>query len=121
MRKRSSLLAAGVVLAAVGCGGGPPDPPDKGEAVAALRTALEGWQRGDKPEALPAIRVVDPDWARGARLTRFEIDEGQAQPAGYDMGVPVKLWLEEGRKNPRPVKYTITTRPAVVVVRDFGG
>lgn len=120
MRSRLWPLAAGVVLSAGGCGG-PPDPPDRGEAVTALRTALEGWQRGDRPDALPSVRVVDPDWARGARLTRFEIDEGQAQPSGYDMGVPVKLWLEGGRKNPRPVKYTVTTRPAPVVVRDFGG
>src|SRR5262245_10675377 len=99
-----------------------PRPPDRAEAVAALRVALDAWQRGETPESLhhrqPPIRVADPAWSQGARLARFEIEEDQARPSGFDIGCPVRLWLADGRKDPRRVKYTVATSPAVVVTRD---
>jgi hypothetical protein len=117
------LILSGI--AAGGCSRPVARPPDRAEAVAALRATLDAWQRGDKPESLqqrqPPIRVADPAWSQGVRLTRFEIEEGQARPSGFDLGCPVKIWLADGRKDPRRVKYTVATSPAVVVTRDFGG
>jgi hypothetical protein len=111
--------------AAGGCGRPVARPPDRAEAVAVLRAALDAWRRGDRPESLqqrqPPIRVADPAWSQGTRLTRFEIEEDQARPSGFDLGCTVKLWLADGRKDPRRVKYTVATSPAVVVTRDFGG
>src|SRR4051794_11254922 len=117
------LLAA--ALLAAGCGGPAARVPEPGEALPALRAALESWQQGESPDSLlgrrPAISVADPDWAQGARLVRFEIEEGGARPSGFDLGVPVRLWLGEGGKEPRQVRYTIATSPRLVVARDFGG
>jgi hypothetical protein len=122
---RSALPGWFALLLAAGCSGpAPPPTPDKGEALAALRTALEAWQRGDKPDAhknrQPPIQVIDPSWSQGTKLARFEIEADQAGPSGFDLGCPVKLWLGD-KKDPLRVKYTIATTPAVVVARDFGG
>lgn len=118
-----ALVLAAAVLAA-GCGKARPAMAPKGKALATLRTVLEAWQQGEQPASLgqrkSAISVADPAWGGGARLTRFEIDEDQAQPVGYDLKFPVKLWLE-GKREPQRVKFTVSTSPARVVVRDFGG
>lgn len=112
-------------LLGVGCGRTTPQPTDRVEALAVLRTVLEAWQMGDKPESLrqrePPIQVTDPAWIQGTRLAKFEIEENQTQPSGYNLGCPVKLWLRDGKKEPRRVKFTIATSPALVVTRDFGG
>jgi hypothetical protein len=130
-RDRLRRLAPGLVLAltaglsAAGCGGPTPRPPEPAEAVAILRAVLEAWQQGERPEALqrrqPPVQAADPDWTQGVRLARFEIEEGQARPSGFDLGCPVKLWLGDGKGAPRRVRYTVATSPARVVTRDFGG
>jgi hypothetical protein len=124
-RGRLCRIAAVVLLAAGGCGPGAPRTPDKGEALATLRAALEAWQRGEKPDALrgwdPPVQAVDPDWSRGVKLARFEIEADKAGPSGHDLGCPVKLWLGDGAREPRRVKYTVASAPARVVTRDYGG
>lgn len=121
------LAACGLVAAAValvGCGGGAPPPPAPAEAAAALRTVLEAWQSGTKAEALKsgpaAITAVDSAWASGAKLARFEIDEAGAQPSGYDLSLPAKLWLGDGSGPPVKVRYVVALTPNRVVTRDFG-
>lgn len=120
---RAMALLAAVGL--IGCGGGPPPPTDPAAGVAALRAALEAWQAGETPDALkgrsPPVTVVDRDWGKGIKLAKFEIEEAAAEPNGYDLGCPVKLWLGDGRKPPVRVRYVVALSPNVVVTRDFGG
>ncbi len=124
-RSASRWLVLAAVVGLVGCGGGPPPPTDPAAGVAVLRAALEAWQAGETPDALkgrtPAVTVVDKDWTGGAKLARFEIDETAAQPNGYDLGCPVKLWLGDGKKPPVRVRYVVALSPNTVVTRDFGG
>jgi hypothetical protein len=107
-----------------GCGGGPPPPTDKNDAVALLRTVLEAWQAGktqtDLKNGTPPITAVDKVWSEGTKLSKFEIDEAGAQPNGYDLSCPVKLWLGDGKKPPVHVRYVIALSPQRVVTRDFG-
>ncbi len=123
----ASVVAAllTMVVAVSGCGGPAPRPADRDAALAALRTALEAWQKGDPPDSLrqrqPPIVMVDPAWGQGTKLARFAIETDLAQPSGYDLGCPVRLWLGDGRKEPRRVKFTVATSPQLVVTRDFGG
>lgn len=113
-----------VALGLSGCGGGPPPPTDKNDAVALLRTVLEAWQAGKSSNELkdgkPSVVVVDKSWSDGAKLAKFEIDETAAQPNGYDLSCPVKLWLGDGKKPPVTVRYIIALSPQKVVTRDFG-
>jgi hypothetical protein len=117
------VVAAGLLSA--GCGNTASESTDKGEALALLRTVLEAWQMGEKPESLrersEPIWVTDPAWMRGTRLTKFEIEANQTQLSGYNVACPVKLWLNDGKKEPRKVKFTVATAPALVVAREFGG
>lgn len=112
-----ATLAAGCVAK--------PKPADRGEALAALRAALEAWQGGERPEALlqrhPSIQVADPAWGEGMRLARYEIEEEEAQISGYDLSCPVKLWFGDGKGEPRRVRFSVATRPRLVIARDFGG
>jgi hypothetical protein len=119
------VLVATAGLLAVGCGSATSESTDKAEALALLHSVLEAWQLGEKPESLRErpvpIWVTDPAWMRGTRLTRFEIEANKSQPSGYNLACPVKLWLNDGKKEPRKVKFTIATSPVLVVTREFGG
>lgn len=125
--RRVPRAVAGVLLAgaAVGLGGcdRPPPQADKGEAVALLRAALEAWQAGEKPDALqartPPVVAVDPAWLDGTKLVKFEIDEGGAEPSGYDLSCPVKLWL--GTRPPVKVRFVVALAPNKVITREVGG
>lgn len=116
-------LMVAVVVGLAGCGG-PPPPTDKAEGVAVLQSVLEAWQAGEPMTALkdrkPAITVVDHAWSGGTKLAKFEIDADGAQPSGYDLSCPVKLWLGDGKKPPVQVRYVIALAPERVVTRDFG-
>lgn len=119
-----SILAMVVAFGLAGCGGSPPPPTDKNDGVALLRTVLDAWQAGKTPNDLkdgrPSVTVVEKAWSDGTKLAKFEIDEGAAQPNGYDLSCPVKLWLGDGKKPPVSVRYVIALSPQKVVTRDFG-
>ncbi len=120
---------AGAILAVIGfalagCGPGIPPPVDKDQAIKSLNSALAAWQKGDKPEDLKkaaSIQMYDTAWDKGLKLTKFEIDDTAAKPSGFDLGVPVRLWFGNEEDGPRTIKYTITTSPAIVITRDYGG
>jgi hypothetical protein len=119
-----SVILVVLTLGLAGCGGGPPPPTDKNDAVALLRIVLDAWQAGKTPNDLkngtPAITAVDKMWSEGTKLSKFEIDDAAAQPNGYDLSCPVKLWLGDGKKPPVSVRYVIALSPQRVVTRDFG-
>ena len=123
---RSLRTAFGMVLlglVSAGCGGSVPPTADKETAITALKCALDAWQKGEKPEALsrrdPSIQMVDADWSQGLKLSRYEIDESQVKPSGFDQGIPTKLWLVDGKKNPVAVNYTVATSPNLIITRNF--
>lgn len=113
-----------LALITLGCGPGTPPPVDQAKAMKALGLALDAWKKGEKLEDLKqsqSIQMVEPAWEKGLKLKRFQIDEADAKPAGFDLGVPVKLWFENSEdEEPRVIRYTISTSPALVITRDYG-
>ena len=94
------------------------------DALGILRVALEAWQAGDTPATLKEkedIVATDPAWMKGTKLTKFKIDEDHPRPSGYDVVIQAQLWLEDGKKAPQSARFTVSTSPAQVVVRSFGG
>lgn len=116
------LAATSIML--VGCGGSSPPQTDKSQGIEVLKNALEAWQGGQKPESLkdlsPALTMVDQSWKDGTKLAKFEIEADGAQPSGFDLNCPVKLWLGDGKKPPTKVRYIIALAPNRVITRDFG-
>jgi len=109
-----------------GCSGegrraAPVDPP---RARDALRTALDGWKKGDKPNALqsasPPIVVQDFDWMAGQALLGYEV-LGDGKDDDANLRIPVRLTL--GDKNGREVKkdasYIVGTSPSLTVFREM--
>ncbi len=111
---------------AAGCSSAsPPTPAPKEEALSTLKSALEAWQKGETPEDLEKsnlhISVNDPDWKEGKKLTKFEIDEEKEPKAVHDRKFFVKLWIGTEGEAPKVVKFSVVTKPALCVVRDFHG
>lgn len=120
----AGVLSAAISLLLAGCGQGPPPPTDKDQALKALHSALDAWKKGEKPETVKkdqSIQMLDPAWDKGLKLARYEIEEAHAKPSGFDLGVPVKLWFDNLENEPRTIKYTVSTSPALVITRDYGG
>jgi hypothetical protein len=126
-RATAARLAACLAVAASlsGCSSSPGSRPvDAVKARAALKTALDGWKRGDSPAALkdatPPIVVQDFDWMGGARLVDYRV-EGEGKALEANLYVPVKLTLKppQGKEVTKTVSYVIGTSPHVSVFRDF--
>jgi hypothetical protein len=111
------LLVAGLPL---GCGS--PAPADPDQARATLAMALDGWRDGksldDVTNGSPSITVADPDWKAGFKLSRYQVAE-TTRAAGFDLKIPVELWLEDpkGKAVQQKVKYTVSVQPSRTVIR----
>jgi hypothetical protein len=109
-----------LVALAPGCGGQTPADPD--QARATLTQALDAWRDGrtieDMTNGSPPIAVADPYWKDGFKLSRYEVAE-KTRTVGFDLKMPVKLWLEDpkGKTREETVKYTVSVQPSRTVIR----
>jgi hypothetical protein len=105
---------------ATGCGGQVPADPD--QARATLTTALDAWHDGRTMDEVtngsPPITVADPAWKSGLKLSRYQVGETN-RAAGFDLKIPVELWLEDakGKVVQQKVKYTVSVQPSRTVLR----
>jgi hypothetical protein len=115
-----ALVVLSLVALPFGCGGQQPADPD--QARATLTTVLDAWRDGrtmdDVTNGSPAITVSDPSWKSGFKLARYQIGES-TKAAGFDLKIPVELWLEDpkGKAVQEKVKYTVSVQPARTVLR----
>ena len=115
-----SCATAALLLS--GCSHSPRAAPvDATRAHEALKTALDGWKKGDSPSALQdgsSITVQDVDWLAGARLVDYQVD-GESKAVEANLYVPVKLTLRttKGKEVRKKVNYVVGTSPIVTVFR----
>ncbi|HEY2155947.1 MAG TPA: hypothetical protein VGH33_09980 [Isosphaeraceae bacterium] len=121
-RHRFPVAALTVALVAGCSGSGGAGPVDAPRAREALKTALDGWKRGDVPAsfatASPAMTVQDMDWQAGAKLVAYQVaDDGK--DFGLNLHVPVMLTLRtpQGKDVKKSVNYVVGTTPIVTVFR----
>jgi hypothetical protein len=121
-----AFVFLGLVLAAApGCKGAPASRVDADKAREVLRTTLTAWQKGESADSLrqqfPSITAADPKWKEGHRLVRFEIADTD-QVVGYDLQCRVVLVLQDpkGKQTEEKAVYTVSTSPALVVIRGEG-
>jgi hypothetical protein len=113
----AALLFAALPL---GCGGQKPVDPD--QARATLTMALDAWHDGRTTDEVtngnPPITVADPSWKAGFKLSRYQVAES-TRAAGFDLKMPVELWLEDpkGKAVQEKVKYTVSVQPSRTVIR----
>jgi hypothetical protein len=87
-----------------------------------LRTALDGWKKGDKPAALksasPPIVVQDFGWMAGQVLFGDEV-LGDGKHDDADRRIPIRLTLggPNGREVKKGVSYVIGTGPTSTIFR----
>jgi hypothetical protein len=111
------------LVAQFGCQQAPQQAtPDRARTI--LREALDAWQQGQTPEAFrqrTSITAVERKWREGCRLVRYEI-VGDGERFGFDWQCKTKLSLENatGKKLQEKAIYSISTAPALVVVRSEG-
>ncbi len=113
----AALFCAALPL---GCGGQVPADPD--QARATLATALDAWHDGrtidEVTNGSPPITVADPKWKAGFKLSRYQVADTN-RAAGFDLKIPVELWLEDprGKTVQEKVKYTVSIQPSRTVIR----
>ena len=120
--KIAAAALGAIALAALpaGCGGQKPADPD--QARATLTAALDAWREGrtidDFTNGSPPIVVSEPSWKSGLKLSKYEIGES-GKPAGFDLKIPVQLWLEDSKGKPsqEKVHYTVSVQPSRTVIR----
>ncbi len=121
-RSLASAWLAAPLLAVLplGCGGLKPTDPDLARAT--LATTLDAWRDGrtidDVTGGSPPITVADPAWKAGFKLVRYQVAE-TTRAAGFDLKIPVELWLEDskGKTKQEKVKYTVSVEPSRTVIR----
>ena len=119
--RASWLFVALVATVQVGCqAAAQPAAPD--QARATLQQALTAWKEGESPEAFrqrSSITAVDRRWQEGYHLLSYDI-VGDGQRSGLDWQCRVRLSLRtaSGKKLDERGVYTISTSPALVIVRN---
>ena len=125
-----ACLAVLATLLLPGCG-----DPSRAHAVNeltardALKTALDGWKKGETPSsfaaASPPMIVQDFEWESGAKLVDYElVDDGKAYDANLRVQVKLKLTggaakSTAGKDTEKTVWYLVGTSPKVTVFRDM--
>lgn len=104
----------------VGCGGPRDQAVNPTMAKDVCKTFLQAWQDGKKAEDLkPGIIGADREWDSGKKLVAFEILSDEANQ-GTMLKMSAKLTLKDdnGAESKSTVSYSVSTAPAVTVVRD---
>lgn len=121
--ERTALTVVAALLLASpvpGCGSREAADPDKARAT--LATALDAWHDGRTIDEVttgsPPIVVADPAWKAGFKLSRYQVAE-TSSVAGFDLKIPVELWLQDPQGKPKQekVKYTVSVEPSQTVIR----
>lgn len=118
---RLALLALAALLAAGCTETVAPTPLDNTKALAALKTTLDAWRKGESTDSLkPSIIAQDMEWQGGAKLVDYAI-EGEGQKVDSNLRARVKLTLKgkDGKDATKTAQYLVTTSPAVTVFRAF--
>ena len=117
-----AIILGGAIMTLGCCQPAMPQPADPDQARAALRVALDVWQKGGAAESLkdrqPALIVVDYEWRSGYRLVRYQLEKDE--PLGADLRCHVKLSLQNnrGKSVQKTAIYSVGTSPALTVMRE---
>jgi hypothetical protein len=121
-----AFVFLGLVLAAApACRPSAAQVVDPARAREALQAALTAWQKGQSADSLrqqsPSITVAETKWKEGHRLVRYEISD-QNKVVGYDLECRVLLVLQDpkGKQTEEKAVFTVSTSPALVIVRADG-
>lgn len=125
MRACKSVLAAFavVVVIAGGCGQDARSLPlDPTAARKSLDTALTAWKSGATQDSLksrePSIIVGDWAWSNGYKLASYKVLDEKALGPNLNCSVELVLAGPQSRTLKQKATYTVTTNPAITVIRD---
>jgi hypothetical protein len=124
-QSRRAVVGLSAAAMMAGCSGSQRAAPvDASRARVALKTALDGWKKGEAASALkdgsPPIVVQDLDWLAGAKLVDYQV-AGEGKEVEANLHVPVDLTLRtpQGKEVKKSVSYVVGTSPYLTVFRDF--
>jgi hypothetical protein len=122
---RCVMLSIALATLLAGCSGsGRAGAVDAGRARESLKTALDGWKKGDTPAALstgtPPITAQDLDWLAGAKLLDYAVTgEGRSIEANLYVPVTLTLTMANGKPAKKNVTYVVSTSPGLMVFRSL--
>lgn len=114
-----------ILLLQVGCSARPAPMSDAAQAKELLQKTLDEWKSGTNMGELkkrhPPVYFTEDLWRNGATLNEFVMTE-ESEVLGSNIRFQVKLKCTNkgGKAIEKPVRYIVTTQPALTIVREEG-
>ncbi len=114
-----------VLLLQFGCGPGTAPMSDAAHAKVLLQKMLDEWKSGTSLGELkkrnPPVYFSEDLWRSGAKLSEYSMsEETEVLGSNIRFKVHLKFTYKGGKAIERPVRYLVTTQPALTIVREEG-
>ena len=125
LRHSLSLLLLATVTMLLGCGPVQAPVSDPEQATKLVAQVMGEWKLGKKwgetKQQTPPIYVTEDLWRNGLTLNDFSlIGNGELLGTSVRVQVNLKCTDKNGKVISRSVRYLVTTKPALTVMREEG-
>jgi hypothetical protein len=114
-----------ILLLQLGCSPGTAPMSDAAQAKELLQKMLDEWKSGTSLDELkkrhPPVYFTEDLWRNGATLNEYVMtDASEVLGSNIRFKVNLKCTNKGGKAIERPVRYIVTTQPALTIVREEG-
>lgn len=113
------------ILFQLGCTPSTAPVSDAGRAKELLQSALDAWKSGvsieESRKGNPPVYVTEDFWRNGFKLREYAlVGESETLGSNIRFKVDLKCTNKTGKVIDKPVRYLVTTVPAMTIVREEG-
>ncbi len=114
-----------ILFLQLGCSPRTAPMSDAAQAKVLLQKMLDEWKSGTNLSELkkrsPPVYFTEDLWRNGATLNDYVMtEESEALGSNIRFQVNLKCTNKSGKALERPVRYIVTTQPALTIVREEG-
>ncbi len=128
LSKKPRVFLIGIVLVLCmqfGCSPATAPMSDAVQAKVLLQKTLDEWKSGTSLDEIrkhnPPVYVTEDLWRSGAKLNEYSIAEDRGLlGSNIRLEVNLKFTNKSGNAIKKSFRYTVTTRPALTIVREEG-
>ncbi len=119
------IAMVSILFMQTGCSPRTAPMSDAAQAKVLLQKMLDEWKSGTSLSELkkrsPPVYFTEDLWRNGAKLKEYVMtEESEALGSNIRFRVNLKCSNRGGKAIERPVRYIVTTQPALTIVREEG-